>query len=310
MADWFDSGWVQLALYTASWGNVCGGIWTLFERVQTVASTQFTSEMANFIKNTNPERTLSRLAQLLASAMDAVFGSKHFSWRCFRRSCVASAVWTTCLFLLWAAIRPEEIVLMDAQSPVATNRVAQYAGDLTFLIIFSLIPDYFALLKTRWLVNRARTVRSRSVMVALLVVDVLGAVAIFIVACLTFARFIRLFMNTPPIPNPWTLTQVVWTTFVHAVTLKFTTNLTSQSGYPVYIMFGPSLYSTLFASIWAWLYISSSFVSRAGIKAHDIWTGILPRMNVGGEPFRALATISILIATCIYVLGLPLILLF
>src|SRR5690349_8391160 len=136
----------QLGLLFASWSVVTGGIWKLFERVERVTSADAKGEVAAWIRQLQAGAPLRRLAHFFTASFDAVFGTKHLSWRCFYRSCVASLVVVICLYLLWAALRPLEVAdsvfITGIHSAQLSRRVAFVVLLVTgTTVIYNFIPD-------------------------------------------------------------------------------------------------------------------------------------------------------------------------
>jgi len=81
---------------------------------------------------------------------DSLLGEKHLSWKCFRRSCVASLCAVGVLWLLWMILRP-------SRPPLFLDQSGSIAGILgvvfDFAILVNLLPDYLSLLETRWLIG-------------------------------------------------------------------------------------------------------------------------------------------------------------
>ena len=67
-------------------------------------------------------------------------------------------------------------------------------------------------------------------------------------------------------------------------------------------------YSAFFTSIWLWLYVASILVSRLLLRMNNGVGFLLRVTDVERQPFRSLGFVSVIIASVIFALGLPLVL--
>jgi len=67
--------------------------------------------------------------------------------------------------------------------------------------------------------------------------------------------------------------------------------------------------STLFTSVWLWLYAASVLVSRALLRMNSGVGFLLRVTDVEKQPFRSMGFVSVIIVSCLFALGLPLVLL-
>jgi len=119
--------------------------------------------MRDWINKSNPEQSLAGLATLFGHAFDTVFGEKHLSWKCFSRSALASLVAFTGLLLLWLALRPSELALFSRE--IAAGSLWLLAA----ITMINIVPDYIALLKTRYVIKRMRHLSKGNACVLLIV---------------------------------------------------------------------------------------------------------------------------------------------
>ena len=94
---------------------------------------------------------------------DTVFGTKHLSWSCFRRSAVASFI---AVIALWFLVDPLLGLLNYRTASGLDIREALLLGAL-----INVIPDYISLLETRWLLYRFQNIRSFRGQAIVLVAD-------------------------------------------------------------------------------------------------------------------------------------------
>src|SRR5664279_2185562 len=74
----------------ASGGVLAGIVWKFFERVEAVLTDQTKFEIAVWLLGVKVGQKVETWPDTFAKVFDRAFGTKHFSWRCFWRSTVAS----------------------------------------------------------------------------------------------------------------------------------------------------------------------------------------------------------------------------
>ena len=87
-------------------GPVLAGIWLLFDRADKIASSELKSHVSRWLRTADPAAAVAGWLPTFVLIFDQVFGQRHFSWRCFGRSCVASLGAVTIVTLYWVASRP------------------------------------------------------------------------------------------------------------------------------------------------------------------------------------------------------------
>lgn len=103
----------------------------------------------------NPAEAVAAWTDAFASGFDRIFGERHLSWTCFRRSCLASLLSVAVVMLVWGALEPREFRrVFDASAGFGVLLVALIFPVLTAGLNF--LPDYLSLLETRWAIQRMR----------------------------------------------------------------------------------------------------------------------------------------------------------
>ena len=101
---------------------------------------------------------------------DRFFGARHLTIDCFLRSCLASLVSVTALYLLFGPILG--LLIEPAEEKTAFWKVLLIGAALNVL------PDYLSLLETRWLLGKMNRISSVPGRLAVLAVDLLASAAI------------------------------------------------------------------------------------------------------------------------------------
>jgi len=127
-------------------GSVLAGIvWKFFERIEAILTEQTKLEIANWLRGV---KTADHVPwpETFAKVFDRVFGTKHLSWKCFWRSCIAtySAILLCASMSCLLHYQP----LLQAR-PALEDVVLSICVTLCFTFFTNVIPDYIALLITR-----------------------------------------------------------------------------------------------------------------------------------------------------------------
>jgi hypothetical protein len=118
-------------------GFVVGGIvWLFFGRVEATLTDQTKLEIAVWLVGVKVGQKVEPWPQTFAKVFDRVFGEKHISWNCVRRSTLNFTFWAAVLFVWLRALT----------SPQASAQSAFQAFALAWCI--DLFPAYLVVLQT------------------------------------------------------------------------------------------------------------------------------------------------------------------
>lgn len=181
---------------------------------------------------------------------DSIFGSRHITLKCLVRSITASIISVITLYVL---LGPTLGLLERIPGDQSIFTV------LTVGATINILPDYVSLFQTRWMLQKFQNLRSKLGIFVILIMDFIVSGMIIWVGILTY----HILRQTPP-PH---LFEVL-------------------GGFTIYSIF---FYSTFFTSIWAWLYLTSSYVMR-------LFSSKLSRvLNVETYPLQQLALVGVVI---------------
>jgi hypothetical protein len=152
----------------AAGGVLAGIVWKFFERVEAVLTDETKLEIAIWlvgVKLLGPK--VEPWPETFAKLFDRVFGTKHLSWKCFFRSCVATVI--SCIICSFLAYK----VLWDATLTLVVMQTGRAAVPL-------LLFDYLSLLESRYVLRLMRRWRSVVAIALLLLLDfgVTGALGV------------------------------------------------------------------------------------------------------------------------------------
>src|ERR1035441_6981307 len=90
----------------AAGGVLAGIVWKFFERVEAVLTDQTRVEIAVWLVGVEAGKKVQPWPETFAKVFDRVFGTKHLSWKCFFRSCVASAICVAMVLIVFNVVTP------------------------------------------------------------------------------------------------------------------------------------------------------------------------------------------------------------
>ncbi len=87
-------------------GVLAGIVWKFFERVEAVLNEDTKLEIAVWLLGVKTAEKVQGWPDTFARVFDRVFGTKHLSWKCFLRSCLASFSVALIAWLVTCQFRP------------------------------------------------------------------------------------------------------------------------------------------------------------------------------------------------------------
>jgi len=269
----------------AAGGVLAGIVWKFFEKVEAVLTDETKLEIAVWLLGLDFKKRVANWPSTFAKLFDRVFGEKHFSWKCFLRSCLAT----------YASLIVTVILSGRQVQPLARNLFMR--GGPQFLPLFlvnsvfgNLAPDYISLYKSRYIVGVMSKTKNLFVQLGLFVGDLImtcgvGLVGVTIGTSLhwflgwelsDFARIIG-------INGYLQMMKHVPYTVLHAVTTR------SGMTYGVGVLF---FYPAFFTSIWALMYFAAG-VFIAGLRRFDIgFQWFNRRFDIEKKPLSSMGLIA------------------
>lgn len=273
---------MSITAYILAWFGINSGIWFLFVKLEETLRPEIKTDISNWLSNLNPEKKLANWPTAFASIFDGIFGKKHFSWRCFSRSCIASILAVLMLTILWWALNPEGFYGYFYRFGFDS-----LVGSLVLYILlsfcFNLIPDYFSLLETRYIIGKLRNVHSTPKIIIFLVIDLVATVFIFLVGAAIGIAIITIIYGQDNYEE--TLTGFMGM-FLSGITMDV-----SNDYIPVNM--GVWFYSTFFTSVWIYLYVISGMIVKAGSFIGILASCIRKIFDIDKKPLRSMGYVSI-----------------
>jgi hypothetical protein len=305
-------------------------VWKFFERVEAVLTEQTKFEIAVWLVSVNTTGTLRSWPDTFARVFDRVFGTRHFTWRCFCRSCLMSLSIAALAWLLaFAVFRsvPSFVVSevlevnYDYRGRLRVFTVDGFLSVLLTIVILNAIPDYIALLKTRRLLRHLATSKSILRLGSVLILD--ATLSLAISAAPMWVASSRL------VDYNWKTVigmadrmgrdhDFVFASYMDELR-KCCTRDPAEGGAIVsylesrrrgeilgrwkawlrlaYVTGGRELVYVIvlpsfFASVWLWLYAGAGFLLKAGQRIDIGFDWISRRLNIEEKPLQAIGLVS------------------
>jgi len=256
-----------------TWSTLTWGIYRLFNAAgDTVEdkSKLIVSKWLLNLPNENNQIKDDNWISVFIKLFDSIFGQKHFSWRCFVVSSIASSISYGLILLLFYPLYKEFgiHVLPYFILPVTIN----------------IIIDYISLLETRYLLNRFKKTYSIFVLISYIALDIILTMVIFIIIWIFAYHFIIMPILKPYVP------------YVNYGIEGWTEN-TSDGRLRIIC-----LLTTFFTSAWLWIYILGSIIVKVINSIFGTIGFFQDHLKIKEKPFRAIGMVLICIVTIIYII--------
>jgi hypothetical protein len=277
----------SLEFYLMAWGATTGGLWFLAEKAENALSENARQRVVRWLQEADYTAALKSMPAQFVTMFDRVFGERHWSMKCFLRSCVASVCSVTLAYALCRSLG------FTLAGEVAANLTPATAAALLFAALtFNAIPDYLSLLETRWLLGVAqRRLRTSWILGA----DILMTSVIF--AVFTLAVLLVLTFTVFKGAGVGDQSDAYFAGMFLGLVI-------SDPVVPIAV-----LASTFFTSVWLWLYALSVPFSRLLLRMNSGLGFLLKVTDVEEQPFRSMGFTSVVLVSLLFLFGLPLVLL-
>jgi hypothetical protein len=233
----------------------------------------FRAALAEYLKTSPTTEGIINSARRLFAA---VFGDRHFSWRCIKRSFIISILANLFSLALVILLNPQSEFLAN-DSPVTVPVVLGWA-------LFAVIPDYLNLYKTRMildLLDRFKNLTSKVLLMTLLL-DFLVGLLLFSAIFGTVEGALGAYLYDGIVP---TVSQLVGDLLSENTShlLWLLSNGDYQSGF---------FFTSMLPSAWLWTSIGAMLLGRAWMRADPEVTLFRKIFDVDKSPIQSLGAIA------------------
>ena len=292
----------------AAGGVLAGIVWKFFERVEAVLTEQTKLEIAVWLLGVKVGEKVEPWHETFAKMFDRVFGTKHLSWKCFWRSCIASYGALFLVLVLDWFVHDSSGVVYDPSghphiSPTAITSVfsdifygrAAVAWLLPISLVANLGPDYVSLLESRWMLRQVKHCTVRATIVRL-VLDLVLTIVIAAIATYVGQVLLNLVYGSRTsadvlfaIPS----TREVTMSFPHSM---FSNWFVASLSYSGFLWFFPAF----FTSIWLWLYAGSGFLLKAARRFDIGFDWFNRKFDIEKKPLQSIGLVAGALVALVY----------
>jgi hypothetical protein len=218
-------------------------------------------EIAVWLLGLKTVERVKRWPDTFAKVFDRVFGDRHLSWKCFFRSCIASAI---------TLVAVAAVLLLRAQDMSnfsMSSFIRALLSDLRIQVPVNIGLDYLSLLCTRYFISLTRRFTSFRATFLLLSLAILVSVSI------AFGAWILVV----------SLDKMLYRPSGRYAFLHFLTEIRLGIG---------SLCASLFTSIWLWLYAGSGFLLKAAHRFDIGFQWFNRHFDIEKKPLQSIGLVS------------------
>jgi hypothetical protein len=227
----------------------------IFWKADGALSDELRAALSRSLRRLGAEYSRPNWADYFIALFDRVFGKKHFSINCFFRSCIATSVSLAALLSIWAILRPGQAGLFFSPHVDNTHSASNVPLWITYMwlpVAYNFLADYASLLETRFVLRWARATKRRWHVPAILFVDALLSIGIFMAFFWTISIILELLVFRSS--DLWIFFN--WSVFFDNFKVLLESGVLFSgihSSYPFPL--GLLLDTTLLTSVWLWLYL-------------------------------------------------------
>jgi hypothetical protein len=298
----------SIAIYFGAALAVSGLVWSVADRLETVASKQSRRWLAELLSKANIEDLVKAWPQSVIHVFDFLFGKKHLSVKCFVRSSLVSIFIALSLVMMAVSTSPVWVEMLTdvLQKPVPPH--------ITQMIVFwsvgSLLPDYLSLLQTRYVLNRMVVANTTRRIAGLVMLDFLATTLIARLSVIVVSA--GLLASQMHMDVGYSFSRV----FVDAwqLALSIVPRLTYFPGLYAYydetsgyfgMTTGPWLYATYLTSVWVWLHLIALLLVRWAQPLDSVLGRMRWLFDYRKQPFRTIGGVLAVLILLLFAIAWP-----
>jgi hypothetical protein len=275
------------------------------------SSPEARKDFSSWLKQTNFNIFAARLPTGIQELFKRSFGDTHFTVKCFFRSILLSICAIVGLILIDVVQAPFQSILTVAQQISKINWFGLVI--LISIVGWSIIADYIMLFKTRLIIKYLykRSPANGGIFAIVFLVDFIAAVLLFVFWILvglfigeiiaTSYFFLKCPMCSPHIFSLeyhlllanvfglWAKYKDMFLHVVNSIALK-----------PLSDPFGILFLAGLLPSLWLWLYLASSLLTRFVARSERGIRFLLYFLDIDEHPFRSVGVVAGVVSASVY----------
>jgi hypothetical protein len=272
--------------------GTAGALYGIFAAADDAIAVQTKKEISQYLSKVKEVSLPKGWTKSFAAVFDAIYTPKHFSFRCFFRSCISSLIAIAIIYAIYVSINRGT----DFYSAFnfSNARAIDYLILILAPILLNFIPDYVSLLETRFVLKKLSSGGSTLfyVFLDILLTWLIATSAYFIGSFVLFAVDSGFKDIEYELAIAAYFRDVIW-----------------LQTYLVPFPFGVLFYSTFITSIWLWLFILGVYIVRKLYAALKHASKYIRYLNIEEYPLKSIGFVSMILTILIYIFGYVLILL-
>lgn len=274
--------------YLASMVTIFISIFGIFEWAEKVLRREHAERFISYLRDVHTELWLRKLPNEFISIFDALFSKRHISLKCFLNSSLVSISVVLVLTIVWSFTHPQQfLIFLDSD---------EYLWFFPTIIILNVIPDYFSLLETRYLLHWMSKTRSWYGYIIVMIIDIIATLLIAFVIGGILMGIVNQSLTGHYDIFQWFLYYPI---YLAETFFSFGISFEARQG----VSMGVFIYSTLWTSVWLWLFILATTVMRFIQPAHRIGALAFHLINFETAPYRGIGAVAAVIACIIYLVS-------
>lgn len=293
-----DVGAIEVLSFFGTWVAVCAGLVVLFREGEKVMSGESRAAVSDWLLQENFAARQSNWPKTFVALFDALFTEKHLSWTCFRRSALTSVLVITLLFAGFLGFG-----LLTA--PASLSGVAEIAMLLGVPIAINVVIDYASLFETRWILGLMGESEHSLLHVLYLGVD-LVLTGLCVILPVSILQIFGLGVMTEFSVWSSAFWYQMFSALINMAEL-FITFTKAELGEIPRVM-SVMLFSTMFTSVWVWLYVLSGALLRIVRPVLEGLNWLKYHLNVEARPVHAMGVLLAVLVSLGFAISAPFVL--
>jgi hypothetical protein len=255
-------------------------------------SSEIKKKISRWLRNIKPDRVNEGWPHHFISIFDTIFTNRHFSIKCFFRSCIASLIAIFILTLVWCLLRNTQIRDFINDTEFFNRALLLIPG----IVLINLLADYVSLLETRYLIKLLGNKYSTVKLWIIIAVDTVLTFVILMAFTIPYFNFIYFRHLAPDVTSSTTI-DYLFSEDVIKTTLNFDVLETG------WFSMSPLFYSTFFTSVWLWIYIAAGSLVKIGYRLRQKLSLTLTIFDIEKKPLYYIGFVAIFLQTLIYIIS-------
>jgi serine/threonine protein kinase len=289
---------VEVLSFFGTWTAVGFGLLALFREGEKLMSGESRAQVSDWLLSESFADRPANWPSTFVDLFDAVFTENHLSWTCFHRSALTSVLVITVLFSGFAGVG--WITL-----PTSLMGFVEIAALLGIPISLNIVIDYASLFETRWVLGRMS--RSNRMPVHLLY---LGMDLVLTVLCVILPVAILQIFGLGLMTEFSIWSTAFWYQLYSAIvnTAELFVAFTGEHLGEIPRVMSVMLLSTLFTSVWVWLYAGAGLVLRITYPILESLDWLTRHLNVETHPVHAMGMLLVFLVSLGFAVSAPFVL--